>query len=75
MKRVNVYRFPTYNFKKENDNISFNDDRVADNRRPYKDNQNIEPQSVRLTPKPKFVNSKPVTFFAWQLFQVRTTIS
>ncbi|CAO1407105.1 unnamed protein product [Diamesa serratosioi] len=65
LKRVNSYQSP--NFKPNNqysDNISFNNnDRVKESQRP-------EPLPLQLRPKQKFANSKPVTYFAWELFRL-----
>lgn len=78
MNRVNVYRSP--NHHPENDRVVYHDDK-SDNyappsRRPsHEDNEESNvPVSLKLKPKPKFANYKSVTFFAWELFQVRIEI-
>lgn len=60
-----------------NDPITFNNDdsnynrRVNNHRQTYDEEDSNEPVSLKLRPKPKYENYKSVTFFAWQLFQVR----
>lgn len=78
LKRENFYRSPNYH--PETERITYEDDDESDNyspaRKPLNNNQESnEPVSLNLKPKAKFANYQPVTFFAWQLFQVRIEVN